>query len=883
MRPADHSQETRQSGTCCECSVSVPAAAHKDCGLSEAARPARPAPAHPTMSPPPTAATDAMFGDVPLQRAGRRRRPRMSPSQRSSSRRQGPSSSALSARRATIVRTLLLVPLLLLLSSAESTMTGASRNVARQKENRRLLSSADSTMTGAIRNVARQKENRRRDPSSGIRRRRADSDDGGGGGGGGGDNTTSISATNATIPISDMEAPSTENARNAPEEPSSQQETDSPTLSSGPPTPEVTSYSSFSYFDVYDDSMDGASPRPRNEKQQEPPNYTVNAPTASPTKLPWLRQIAPTRSPGNNGDISGRQQNGDGNGDDNGVDIIVTEEVSPPLTDAPASAAPTPGPSVEPTDEPTMPPSDEPTRAPTSTPSRSPTDAPTFEPSSSPITASPTELPTPLPTAMPQVYPTTQYPTKQQSKSPSALPTTASPTVRPTTAAPTPIPVPEPTATPTLQPSSVPTATPTPAPTLPIQQFLVELEFVFDDLRKLEDSSIILWEEVTADQIYDHLYWTSNEIGMEEFIGMGVNTRIRRQIQGIPGNGPPGQVASGRGGERKGRRLQTDTGSGGSGAPLTVISVNVIKFKSPREYTQTQIEDHVAKAFNSDSDREKYIANLKATNDRSFRSINTVVVIMDGAPVPEAPTPAPTLNGGGKSNEGINIWLIVGPLIGGVLFVAAIVILVISRRQKKRKKAFMAHAYDGTRVSKFVDVENNNDDISTLGDPVYPAGAMFSSAPDVKDTADNSIVSADYDYKRALGTNGDAPTAATPKSDEADRSQGSGSGRATLSTMTGGLGKMDASLFDDDASFEKQYREPEERIEIDAPAGRLGVVIDTPVGGVPVVHAIKDTSILAEKVRVGDQLISVDDVDCTQLSAIEVSKLISSRAQNPSR
>ena len=54
------------------------------------------------------------------------------------------------------------------------------------------------------------------------------------------------------------------------------------------------------------------------------------------------------------------------------------------------------------------------------------------------------------------------------------------------------------------------------------------------------------------------------------------------------------------------------------------------------------------------------------------------------------------------------------------------------------------------------------------------------------------------------------------------------------------------------------------------------VVIDTP-GGVPLVHAIKDTSILADKVRVGDQLVSVDDIDTTQLSAIEVSKLISSR------
>lgn len=500
---------------------------------------------------------------------------------------------------------------------------------------------------------------------------------------------------------------------------------------------------------------------------------------------------------------------------------------------------------------------------------------------------------------------------------------------------------------------------------------------------KLEDSSIILWEEVTAEQIYDHMYWTSSEIGMEEFLGMGVNTRIRRQIMGVPDTGGPNRQPSlsVNGGGSSGlaatdransdcipctniptkhmidtyktcasytyayeRRCGTEFGWWGKGGnpehcqyscwengvpypsqgdmpccdrddsdddfpisgegrrdlqasvsedgqtptPLTIIAVNVIKFRSTREYTQERIEDTVGKAFNSESDRQKYIQELKATNDRSFRNVNSVMVIMDGSPVPEAPTPAPVAGPGdvdGKSGGGINIWLIVGPLIGGVLVVVAFGILIYSRQQNKRKKAFMSKAYDATRVSKFVDV-NQSDDVSTLGDPFPNGGAMFAASPLIKDTADNSVsvMSADYDYARAFGTRGDAPTASTPKSFEADRSQGSGSGRATLSTATGGFAaKMDASLFQDDASFEQQYCEQEERIEVDAPAGKLGVVIDTPVGGVPLVHAIKDTSILADKVRVGDQLVSVDDIDTTQLSAIEVSKLISSRANNPSR
>lgn len=92
----------------------------------------------------------------------------------------------------------------------------------------------------------------------------------------------------------------------------------------------------------------------------------------------------------------------------------------------------------------------------------------------------------------------------------------------------------------------------------------------------------------------------------------------------------------------------------------------------------------------------------------------------------------------------------------------------------------------------------------------------------------------------------------------------------------------DLSLFGDDHSFERIYGE-DERIEVIAPAGKLGVVIDTPLNGVPVVHAIKDSSVLASRIRIGDKLISVDGEDTTHMSAIKVSKLISSKAMNPAR
>jgi len=75
----------------------------------------------------------------------------------------------------------------------------------------------------------------------------------------------------------------------------------------------------------------------------------------------------------------------------------------------------------------------------------------------------------------------------------------------------------------------------------------------------------------------------------------------------------------------------------------------------------------------------------------------------------------------------------------------------------------------------------------------------------------------------------------------------------------------------------------DEYIEVIAPAGPLGVVIDNPLLGSPRVHAIKDTSLLAGKVRIGDKLISVNGMDTIYMSAIKVSSLISSNAQKPGR
>lgn len=72
-------------------------------------------------------------------------------------------------------------------------------------------------------------------------------------------------------------------------------------------------------------------------------------------------------------------------------------------------------------------------------------------------------------------------------------------------------------------------------------------------------------------------------------------------------------------------------------------------------------------------------------------------------------------------------------------------------------------------------------------------------------------------------------------------------------------------------------------MDINAPPGRLGVVIDTPDDGPPVVYSVKASSVIAGQLLVGDKVIAVDDEDVQKCTAIHVSRMIGKKASNPNR
>lgn len=516
-----------------------------------------------------------------------------------------------------------------------------------------------------------------------------------------------------------------------------------------------------------------------------------------------------------------------------------------------------------------------PARFPTPRPASSQfgTDQPTFAPIIE-VTLDPTWDPSPAPSAMPS-----ESPALPPTPRPTRIYTPPPPTQRPTRIFTPDAPVgsltPEPsmmTGFPTLLPSPLPTddtptttsttpvRSPTMPPTLGLQDYLISVIMYLEYAQILGSSSEITFQRVTGDFIETEFLtldveWTD--------LSVGTNVKSQRELAEVPATA----------GSRRSRSLQ---------APVSVLEITFdtqVSFRS--DLNDLDIAAFIGGAFNTEEDRATYIKNLQSSGDRAFAYVSAVKVVINGEEQDVNDATQPPSSSSGLSS--FTLYIIIGAA-GGGLCIAVLATLFYLRHRGNRKPVTVSSTENsgghmGERVGADI-VMDNQDDISTLGDPMYaPGGMMMGGGLERDETVSPSIVSGDWDYTKNYG----GALAGPDTRMRTDTLQSSQNGSYADLSSFGGLTKMDNSIFSDDMSFEQQFAEVEERFEVDAPAGKLGMVIDTPSGGVPIVHAIKNSSVLADRVEVGDRLISVDDEDTTGLTAMQVSKMISQKADNPSR
>ena len=159
-------------------------------------------------------------------------------------------------------------------------------------------------------------------------------------------------------------------------------------------------------------------------------------------------------------------------------------------------------------------------------------------------------------------------------------------------------------------------------------------------------------------------------------------------------------------------------------------------------------------------------------------------------------------------------------------------------------------------------------------DPRKPLATSLADSLEYGDQS--SVCTADYDYSIAydgLGEDSVGSSVSTQKGPSPVRSA------ADLGRRRSALGSSE--LYDEDNEDRPIIKV--EIFEVDAPPGKLGLVIDTPDQGPPLVHSVNDLSVLAGQVHVGDKLLKVDGQDVASLTAARVSRMISQKSNNPSR
>ena len=533
---------------------------------------------------------------------------------------------------------------------------------------------------------------------------------------------------------------------------------------------------------------------------------------------------------------------------------------------------------------------------PTRRPTRSPTTAPTprttsKQPARDQLTSSPTKgpLPVPFPTARPTDSPATKMTVwgRQPSESPSNGPwespsptvrvlteapqskaeSTSKPTVTPSrpslrpTRSPTPrpnislvdtptsgstepfsttsgsLPIESPRVTPTASPSVVPSE----SPDFILQEpELKSVQMVLTGVSLLSSRSQRVWTEATA-------------IAIEEEVTSFLKTKLESanaQVTLISQN-------------PRRRNLQD--------APLTnqsttVISSNLtITFDVKISIRTILVEDHnirryVGAALDTAAEKRRLMNQLQSSGETAFQNLTSIQLILP------PPLSENALQSGSNDSQSISTGTAIGIT---VIAIAAIGFCGAGVLWIRRSQAFhqtsdsgqptkSLREFDGDGVLVNVVERPDGGDVSTLGDPI----GQGTPAPQVDSSVAEETASLPYDFKVASHR--------LPSLGESASYSFSDTSSRVVDLQT------------DNDTLDEQYFN-ENRIEVEAPAGMLGLVLETDSEGVAAVYNMKQSSPLVDRIKIGDKLVSVDGIDVTAKPIKSVMEVIASKQQNKVR
>jgi len=355
---------------------------------------------------------------------------------------------------------------------------------------------------------------------------------------------------------------------------------------------------------------------------------------------------------------------------------------------------------------------------------------------------------------------------------------------------------------------------------------------ILTDVPPLDDKARVNWQQVTGVHLANEVI---NSIG---------STMVKVDVRMISQD-PPYEERT-----RRLRRLQSDQQE-----EITFDADYTIQ--SP---TEVNVEQFVTGAFVSNYKKAMYLEQLKEVGGPTFQNASYVSV---------EPTftvsRAKGNDAGSPAGDPTNIGLIVGVATAGL--VVLILGLSLYARRRKHRSARAAKtprvsnklsdknvpdlptapsAYGASEDEESLYTSHPTHKVAPNGNSSSHLTSSFSGEASENNSATSSTLSSDYNYRDAFKN-------------------------ISKSVVSGTLGSASNT-----ASLEDPPTECEE-YTVDAPRGKLGLILETSDQGCPIVQEIKLTSPLNGKVQVGDRLHSVDGRDVTMVMSETVSRVIASK------
>jgi hypothetical protein len=359
---------------------------------------------------------------------------------------------------------------------------------------------------------------------------------------------------------------------------------------------------------------------------------------------------------------------------------------------------------------------------------------------------------------------------------------------------------------------------------------------ILSNVEPLSPTLGVKWAEVTGDHLAAE---TAEAMGPELVESVDVSVTLVSQD-------PPfvGSRALERGSVRALRRLQAEQ-------ELTFSAVIAIQSK----VDVNDVNPYITGAFDSDAKKASYLVRLMATGD-AFDDAQ-VVSVAPATSVSRAQGP----DNDTRSSD-TNIGLIVGTVT--VALVICLVAFFVFTRWRKRRTPRPFLRLEGSirkdTVSAIEQATIEDESVYSLGrkhktrPPSILDESLYTDSPHNSQSGSQSCsqntVDAEYDYEAAF------------KNVQASVAD-SQSGPSTYSS------KDDTTLLNE--------------FQVDVPAGKVGLVLETSSVGDPVVQEVKASSPMAGQVQVGDRLLSVDGQDVSNVMITTVSRIIASKQYNPVR